>query len=213
MGTLGDNPLFAVLAVIFTLLFMMGLRSFLKICPYLFGSIFRWRYAVELEDSLQLSRSRNHIALILAVPCGMLAYSYSLFDPGIFNGLSPSAKLLATCAALLVQVPVRSFLNWQFKIGGSHSKAFQAAGGLFYNYAIILFFLLFTAGAAATVLTRNPLLVKRLLLILTGITYCLYLIIKGQILGSACNPFATFLYLCGLELLPSAILVIPGMLL
>ncbi|MGN1214934.1 MAG: hypothetical protein ACI4TJ_01685, partial [Candidatus Cryptobacteroides sp.] len=161
MGAAQDNPLFAALAVFFTLLFILGIRSFHNICPYLFGSIFRWKYAVELEDSLQLSRSRNHIALILAVPCCMLVYSYSLFDPGIFNGLSPSAKLLATCAVLLMQVPVRSFLNWQFKMGGSHTKAFQAAGGLFYNYAILLFFLLFTAGAVATVLTRNPLLVKR----------------------------------------------------
>ena len=68
MGALQDNPLFAGLAVFFTLCFIIGLRSFHNICPYLFSSVFRWKYAIELEDSLQLSRSRNHIALILAIP-------------------------------------------------------------------------------------------------------------------------------------------------
>ena len=98
MGALQDNPLFAGLAVFFTLCFIIGLRSFHNICPYLFSSVFRWKYAIELEDSLQLSRSRNHIALILAIPVCMVAYSYSLYDPDIFKDLSPSLKLLATCA-------------------------------------------------------------------------------------------------------------------
>ncbi|MGN0201609.1 MAG: hypothetical protein ACI399_01725 [Candidatus Cryptobacteroides sp.] len=213
MGALQDNPLFAALAVVFTLLFITGMRSFHNICPYLVRSVFRWKYATELEDSLQLSRSRNHIALILAVPCCMLAYSYSLYELDIFSDLSPSMKLLATCGILLMQVPIRAFLNWQFKVTGSGSKAFLTARGLFYNYTILLFLLLFTAGAASMALTRDPLFTKRLLLWLTGITYCLYVIRKGQIFLSACNPFVSFLYLCGLELLPSAILVIPGLLL
>ena len=213
MGALQDNPLFAGLAVFFTLCFIIGLRSFHNICPYLFSSVFRWKYAIELEDSLQLSRSRNHIALILAIPVCMVAYSYSLYDPDIFKDLSPFLKLLATCAVILTQIPIRAFLNWQFTPGGSRPKAFQAAGGLIYNYVILLFFLLFASGAALTALTGDQALVRKILLWLTGISYCLFVIRKGQILRSACNPFVTILYLCGLELLPSAILVIPGMLL
>ena len=39
MGALQDNPLFAGLAVFFTLCFIIGLRSFHNICPYLFSSV------------------------------------------------------------------------------------------------------------------------------------------------------------------------------
>ena len=51
MGALQDNPLFAGLAVFFTLCFIIGLRSFHNICPYLFSSVFRWKYAIELETA------------------------------------------------------------------------------------------------------------------------------------------------------------------
>ena len=98
----------------------------------------------------------------------------------------------------------------------SHYKSYFAAGVTAFCViaaAILLFFLLFASGAALTALTGDQALVRKILLWLTGISYGLFVIRKGQILRSACNPFVTILYLCGLELLPSAILVIPGMLL
>jgi len=56
----------------------------------------------------------------------------------------------------------------------------------------------------------DDLTVKTFLLIETGVTYLLYLLRRGQILSGSCNPLTTFLYLCGLELLPAALLVVPA---
>lgn len=210
---LQDNPTFAVLAVVFTILFILELRSFQKISPFIFGCIWRWKYNLELEDSLQLSRSRDRIALILAGPICMLAYSYSLYDPDIIQKFSPAARLGLVSAALLLQLPARAFLNWQFLSHGSRSKAFQAANGAFYNYSILLFFLVFFLGAVTNAVTGSMDTTRNVLTWAIAVSYALYVIRKGQIFASACNPFVTFLYLCGLELLPTAILVLSGMLL
>lgn len=210
---LQDNPTFAVLAVVFTILFILELRSFQKISPFLFGCIWRWKNNLELEDSLQLSRSRDRIALILAVPTCMLAYSYSLYDPDILRETSPAARLGLVCVAILMQVPARAFLNWQFVPHGSRSKAFQAANGAFYNYSILLFFLVFFLGAVTNAVTGNMDTTRNVLMWGIAVSYMVYVIRRGQIFASTCNPFVTFLYLCGLELLPTAILVLSGMLL
>ena len=63
-----DNPVFCGLAVVLTLLFMLNLKSFLKIAPSLWDCVVRWKGNLDLEDSIQLSRSRNWIAAILFVP-------------------------------------------------------------------------------------------------------------------------------------------------
>ena len=57
------------------------------------------------------------------------------------------------------------------------------------------------------VIGADDLMVKRFLLIETGMVYLLYLLRRTQILSTSCKPLTTFLYLCGLELLPAALLV------
>jgi hypothetical protein len=61
--------------------------------------------------------------------------------------------------------------------------------------------------------TGDKELTRTVLLYVTGMTYVLYILRRGQIFASACNPFSTFLYLCGLELLPTLALVISARLL
>ena len=213
MMNLQDNPIFAAMAVVFTVLFILEFRSFLKIWPYLANCIWRWKSNLELEDSLQLSRSRDQVALTLAVPTCMLAYSYSLYAPDIIQGLPPLLRIAAVAGAILFQIPLRAFLNWQIVMHGTRSGTFQAANGAFKNYSILLFFLLFFVGAVSMALTGDIERTRSVLMWVTGVSYMVYVFRRGQIFSSACNPFVTILYLCGLELLPTAILVLSGMLL
>ena len=41
-----------------------------------------------------------------------------------------------------------------------------------------------------------------------GLVYLLFIFRKTQILSLFCNPLRTFLYLCGLEFFPAALLVV-----
>ena len=208
-----DNPVFCGLAVLCTFLFLLNMRSFLKIVPSLWDCVVRWKGNLDLEDSIQLSRSRNWIAAILFVPLCMVVYSHGLYDPDISSGLQPPLRLAVVTGAMVCYILLRAFLNWQLEMHNYKSKTFTAANHSFYNYAIILFFLLFLAGAALKVFSPDERLTRVILVWIMALSYLFYIIRRGQIFASACNPFTTFLYLCSLELLPTAALVLSARLL
>lgn len=208
-----DNPVFCGLAVVLTFLFMLNLKSFLKIAPSLWDCVVRWKGNLDLEDSIQLSRSRNWIAAILFVPFCMVVYSYNLFNPEIIASFPPIPKLGAVTGALLVYLLLRAFLNWQLEMHNFSSSVFTAANRSFYNYCVILFFLLFISGAIVKALTGDYIVARRVLLWEMAITYLVFIYRRGQIFSSVCNPFSTILYLCSLELLPTAALVLSARLL
>ena len=208
-----DNPVFCGLAVFFTLLFLLNLRSLLKVAPSLADCVMRWKGNLDLEDSIQLSRSRNWVAAILFIPLCMVVYAYDLFNPDIIKDLTPVLRLAVVTGVMVAYLLLRAFLNWQLEMHNYRSKTFTAANHSFYNYAIILFFLLFFTGAIAKAAFDDPELTRKLLIWVSGISYLFYIIRRGQIFSSACNPFSTFLYLCSLELLPTAALVLASRLL
>ncbi len=208
-----DNPVFCGLAVIFTFLFLLSVRSLFKILPSLWDCILRWKGNLDMESSLQLSGSRNLIAVILFVPICMTAYSHGLYHPDFMEDLRPEVGLVALCGCMLAYVILRSFLNWQVEMGSYKTKTFTAANRSFYNYMIILFLIILPLGATFRVLTGNEELTRALLLHVTTLTYVFHIYRRGQIFASICNPFTTFLYLCGLELLPTAVLVLSANLL
>ena len=208
-----DNPVFCALAVFFTLLFLLNMKSFLKIFPSLWDCVVRWKGNLDLENSIQLSRSRNWIAAILFVPLCMLVYAFGMYSPDFISDMPQAFQLAAVTGVLLVYLLLRTFLNWQFEMHNYGTSVFTAANRSFYNYCIILFFLLFLTGGIFSVISHNEELVRTILLWETGLTYILYVIRRGQIFASYCNPFSTFLYLCSLELLPTAALVLSANLL
>ena len=205
--TMFDNPIYCGLAVFFTLLFLVNIGSFIKIFPVMTASVWRWKSNLELEDSLQLSRSRNTVAAVLLVPL------YDLYRPDFLDQFSPVVRFAAVTGVMFLYLLLRTFLNWQLEMHNYGSKAFVAANRSFLNYCIILFFLLLLTGAIVNTFTGDKELTRTVLLYVTGMTYVLYILRRGQIFASACNPFSTFLYLCCLELLPTLALVISARLL
>lgn len=203
-----DNFVFCGLAVIFTFIFLLCAGSFIKIIPSLLDCATRWKGNLELENSLQLSGSRNLTAIILFVPVCMVAYSHSLYRPDYLDSLSPASQLAATCGTFAVYLALRSFLNWQLEMSSFHTKVFTASNRSFYNFMIILFILLFPLGGLLDAFSADESLSRTVLLYVTGAAYLIHIYRRGQIFASACNPFTTFLYLCGLELLPTAALVL-----
>ena len=210
---MADNPVFCGLAVIFTFLVLLNVRSLFKIIPSLWDSVTRWKGNLDLEDSLQLSGSRNIVAVLLFVPSCMLAYSHSLYHPDYMDGLSPAFGLAATCGTFLAYLTLRTFLNWQLEMSSYRTKTFTAANRSFYNYAIILFILLFPTSGLLDAFAVEESHTRVIMLYMTAFSYLIHIFRRGQIFASACNPFTTFLYLCGLELLPTAALVLSAKLL
>lgn len=204
---------FSGFAVLFTLLFIISIRSFLKILPQLGRCIGRYKANLDLEDSLQLSRSRNLVAMVLFVPFCMTVHYYGLYSPAVFEGLQPLLRFAIVVGVMLAYMLLRTFLNWQLEMHSYGTRTFTAANRSFLNFGIILFLELFCCGALLLAFTHDPGLTRTVLLWIAGISYLVYIFRRGQIFSTVCNPFATFLYLCGLELLPTGGLVLSAVLL
>ena len=208
-----DNPILAALAVLSTLVFILSIRSFLTILPSLLQCLDRWKTNLEIEDSHQLARSRNLIAAELFIPACMISCFYSLYSPDFFEKLSPVFQVLVTAGVMIAYFLLRTFLNWQLEMHNYGGKEFSAANRSFYSYFITLFIVVFLTGAILRTIIPDEGSVKRILLWIIGVYYVFFLYRKGQIFASVCNPFITFLYLCGLEILPTGTLVLSAALL
>lgn len=201
-----DSPVIAGLAVLSTLLFLLNMRSFLKILPALGDCLNRWKGNVELEDSLQLARSRNLVTAILFIPFCLLIHRYSLYDPRFLGQVPPLWRFPVVAAVFLAYLLLRGYLNWQLELHDHGRQVFTAANRSFFNYAILLLLLLLVVGTATDLFMEDRTLARHILLGVSGLWYLFFLYRRGQIFASVCNPFTTFLYLCGLEILPTGAL-------
>ena len=202
----------SVLVAVSVLLFLLALRSFLNVLPYLADNIFRARGSAALENSVRVSRDRNLVATVSLVPAILLIFRYRLFDIALFDALSPDMRLLAVAGVFLAYLLVR-FLLYRWLRPRRRYDNYQMAYRAGYTFFILLMMLALVTVGVCYVLRLPDLTVKTLLLVETGVMYLLYLFRRGQILSTSCNTLTTFLYLCGLELLPTALLVVPAVIL
>ena len=212
--TAGEGlPLAASLLVaVSVLLFLLALRSFLNVLPYLSDNILRARGSAALENSVRVSRDRNLVAAVFVIPAILLMYRYRLFDIAWFDTLSPDMRLAAIAGVFIVYLFIR-FLLYRWLRPRRRYDDYQMAYRAGFTFFILLMMLALLTVGVCYVLHLSDLTVKTILLVETGVMYLLYLFRRGQILSMSCNSLTTFSYLCGLELLPTALLVVPAVIL
>ena len=199
----------SLLVAVSVLLFLLALRSFLNVLPYLADNIFRARGSAALENSVRVSRDRNLVATVFLVPAILLIFRYRLFDIALFDALSPDMRLLAVAGVFLAYLLVR-FLLYRWLRPRRRYDNYQMAYRAGYTFFILLMMLALATVGVCYVLHLPDLTIKTLLLAEAGVMYLLYLLRRAQILSTSCNSLTTFLYLCGLELLPTALMVVPA---
>lgn len=205
-GPVETVPLSGTILVIVTvLLFLLTLRNFLNVLPYLRDSMSRARGSAALENSVKVSRDRNLVAAVFLLPAILLAFRYELYDPAFIRDWNPDFRLLAVAGAFLAFLLLRYLLYIWLRPRRRYDD-YQMAYRAGHTYFILLMLLVLVTVGILYVAGVDDLLVKRILLIETGVVYLVYLLRKGQILSTSCKPLTTFLYLCALELLPAALL-------
>ena len=206
-------PYLATIGVVVSvLLFLLVLRSFLSVLPYLADSILRARGSAALENSVRVSRDRNLVALVFVIPAILLMFRYRLYDPAFLQGMSPDMRLLVIAGVFAGYLLLRSLLSRWARPRRRYDD-YQMAYRAGFTFFILLMLLALATVGILYALGASDLIVKSFLLAEAGIVYLLYLFRRGQILSLSCNPLTTFLYLCGLELLPTAALVVTAMVL
>ena len=200
-------PLTGTLLVVASiLLFLLILRSFLTVLPYLRDTVLRARGSAALENSVKVSRDRNLVAAVFLLPAVLLIFRYRLYDPSFLQGLGPDVRLLVIAGVFFGYLLLRYLLSRWARPRRRYDD-YQMAYRAGYTFFILLMMLALATVGILYLVGVDDLIISRFLLIEAGVVYLIYLLRRGQILSLSCNPLTTFLYLCGLELLPTALLV------
>ena len=204
----GDYPLNAFLILASALVLAFNIPNLYRIFPHLAKGFSRWRWHFTIEDSLQLARTWDAVALLCIVPCCLVLSRYRLVGTEWTDRLVPEAwRTLAVLGILLAWYLVRSLVYLLAETRATHLSAFQTARRAERNFFIILTFLLLAGASILYAFGAEEHSIQTTLFVIAGVVYAVFLLRKGEILASVCNPLTTFLYLCALELIPTGMLI------
>ena len=208
-----DVPLNSIATIISVILLILYLGRLVHVFPYVFGSILRWKEAVNLEDSMGLIRDRGACAAVLVVPAALLASRYGLYAPDLINELPAWMQTLAVFAALLAYILLRRILTRAALPRKINHDLYQTADRAGYNFFIVAVLACGAAAGCLSLMGAEDLTIRNILYYILLFFFLVFLVRRTQILSNGCSQFTAFLYLCGLELFPAALLIASAILL
>ena len=196
-----------VLVVLFVLLMILQLKRVLQLAPLLSDSLFRVRGSSTLENSVHYSADRNRLAYTFMIPAVLVMARYELYRPSFLEPLPPNLYLLAVAGVFVAFMLLRQLMFWWLKPRHRYDS-YVLAHQTGYTYFIVLMVLVLVTVGVLTVFHAKDWLFRGIIYVEIPLVYSFYLFRKTQILSLFCNPLRTFLYLCGLEFLPAALLMV-----
>jgi len=204
--------LMGALVVLFVLLAIVLLPAFLHLLPALADSVLRARGSASLENSVRQNRDRTLITLLLMIPAMLLVYRYRLYNPSFVQDLPQNNRLLVISCVFTGFMLLRAALYVLLKPRRRYDF-YRQSHRLGFTFFILLMFLVLTTVGALVLFHANDLVIRWFIYVELLVGYLLFLVRRTQILSLSCNPLTTFLYLCSLEILPSALLVVSAVIL
>ena len=208
----GPTGLVIGLAVAFIVVAIVFLPRFLSLMPLLFDSLFRARGSVSLESSVRSSTDRRLTAALLTVPAVLMMYSYRLYDPGFLQGFGPNARLGLIAGVFLGFLLIRHVM-YLLLMPRRRRDFYILSRNTAFTYFILLVLLSLVSAGLLELFGASNVVIGRVILIETALFYTVFFFRRAQILSLSCNHLRTFLYLCALEILPAALLVVSAVVL
>ena len=203
----GLPVLFTVLLAGFLLAALLSLPRFMDLVPLLLDSLFRARGSVSLESSARYGHDRRLMATLLLVPASLLIYYYRLWNPAFLQDAPEGWRLAWICGAVGAYCLLRRIMSLLLR-PRRRQENYRIADNLGLTWFIVLGVLaLVTVGVLVLFRAADP-AIATVLKVESALLYLVFFIRKAQIFLLSCNGLRTFLYLCGLEILPTAALVI-----
>lgn len=201
-----DFLLNRVLVVAAVLIGIAGLRDLLRLLPELLYCFSRPRASVSLEYNTSVMRMRNTAALISILPFCLLADRFGLFRPELWSAVPEEWSAPATVGVFLAYLLLRTVCSALIRPPRLSGTAADAVRRSPWNYFILLTLLMLLTVGLLYIFRPSDTVVRITLYAETALFFLLYLLRSGQILASCFSGLTTILYLCGLELLPAAVL-------
>ncbi|MBQ9410756.1 MAG: DUF4271 domain-containing protein [Bacteroidales bacterium] len=196
-----------IIMVVFVAVALALLPTFFHLAPYLADAVFRARGSEALEFSVRVTRERNIFAYLLLVPAVLIMSRYRLYDPSFMQQFEGAWHLLACLAVLAAYILLRLIIYLILK-PRRRFEYFRLAHRAIFTFFILFMLIALPVLGVLTVIDANDLIIRSVLYVLLAVVYLVFLVRKAQILSLSCGGFAVFLYLCALEIIPTAALVV-----
>ena len=200
--------LFNILALISFFIILLTLNTLTGVFPSLIACIIRWKESVNLDASVQLSRSRDVMAATLIIPFCLVTYKHHVYSPVWIEDLNMNAGLAATVGVFAVFILFRTLLEYWMRPTKMNPKTYKTACKASYTFFSILTLIALATGSIMTFADANPEAIKNAIICISATIYAVFLVRKFQIFMSSCSFFTAFLYLCALEIFPTGLLVV-----
>lgn len=205
--------LFDILAIISTVSVIILMRRLLNIYPSLLACIIRWKESINLEASVKHSLDRNMFAVAMIIPFCLIVYRFGIYSPAFMEGINETFSLLIIIGIFGAYFALRRAMIRIMRPKKMNPKTYKAAICCAYTFFIILTLTLFFVGGIMALLKTDPIVTRTAIIWLSAIIYGIYIFRKAQIFTSSCSIFRGFLYLCGLEIFPTGVLVASALIL
>ena len=205
--------LFDILAIISTVSVIILMRRLLNIYPSLLACIIRWKESINLEASVKHSLDRNMFAVTMIIPFCLIVYRFGIYSPAFMEGINETFSLLIIIGIFGAYFALRRAMIRIMRPKKMNPKTYKAAICCAYTFFIILTLTLFFVGGIMALLKTDPIVTRTAIIWLSAIIYGIYIFRKTQIFTSSCSIFRGFLYLCGLEIFPTGVLIASALIL
>ena len=196
-----------IIMVVFVAVALALLPTFFHLAPYLADAVFRARGSEALEFSVRVTRERNMFAYILLIPAVLIMSRYRLYDPSFMAQFEGAWHLLACAVVLGIYLLIRLIIYLILK-PRRRFEYFRLAHRAIFTFFIILMLIALPTIGLLTIVDANDVIIRSVLYGLLVVVYFVFLIRRAQILSLSCGGFTVFLYLCALEIIPTAALVV-----
>lgn len=197
-----------ILVVVSIGLFLIEFKDIFRLMPQLAYSLDRPKGGLTFEHNVSTSRSRNLIALCCIIPVGLIIDKFQLFSPELWSKLDMRWSALVGVGVVCSYGIIRQFLYTAIHPKRSDGLKRQALKRSPYSFFIILTILMILTAFTLSFIDIDFALSRKIFLIEIGACFLFCLVRNLQILSSFCTFLEAFLYLCGLEITPAAILVV-----
>ena len=198
---------YETLALISLIAVIALLRRLVNIFPSLVACLIRWKENINLQVSLKMRTDRDIFTYVLFIPFCLAIFRFKLYCPGFMSGMGEGTRLWCTIGIAAGYILVRIACRLLFRLHSTPSSTYKTANDSVRTYFVILALTLLTTGGVLSFFNTPLEHIRTAMFWLSGTIYTLFLVRKTQIFLTSCNLFASFLYLCALEILPTGVLI------
>lgn len=193
----GHDLLHSSLLILSILLIVAFLRDFFIVSVPVLRCMDTYKYNLELEHNIQLSRTRNRAAALVFLPLWLVADRFCILNESLwYSGLMLVAYLI-----------LRRIMSWIMPLRRVGSECRNALRRILYTFSIPLCIVILLVVGVNALVGWDDAALRTVIIVIFGLNLGLVMLQEFRILNLRYHPFVSFLYLCGLEFVPASALV------